>query len=198
MKMTTGLKVGLAAWLALVVGGTLALGYAHQLPGEAAVSPAEPPAPSHIATRDFRLIMFVHPHCPCSRSSLRELARLMPLCMERVESTVYFVRSNAQSNDWVQGPLWQLATEIPGVQVEIDPGGVEAERLTSKTSGNVFLYDARGTLRFHGGLTASRGHEGDSHGRSSILSIVRREIGPNENDQNEVVTSPVYGCLLRQ
>jgi hypothetical protein len=44
---------------------------------------------------------------------------------------------------------------------------------------------------FSGGITASRGHQGDNAGRAAITSLVLGEAhGP------ELLRSPVYGCQL--
>jgi hypothetical protein len=37
----------------------------------------------------------------------------------------------------------------------------------------VLSYDAAGTLRFSGGITASRGHEGANTGRTALTDLVR-------------------------
>jgi hypothetical protein len=76
------------------------------------------------------------------------------------------------------------------VQVRVDPDGAEADRFGSKTSGEVLLYDAYGGLRFQGGITPARGHEGDNLGKSTVASIVRGE-------PTDVGHSPVFGCVIR-
>jgi hypothetical protein len=51
------------------------------------------------------------------------------------------------------------------------------------------LYGPQGDLLFQGGITMSRGHEGDNPGRSALESLVRHKLF------NQVRTS-VYGCSL--
>jgi hypothetical protein len=57
------------------------------------------------------------------------------------------------------------------------------------TSGQTFLYDARGTLLFSGGITGARGHAGDNAGRASIVALLNR-AGAATTSTN------VFGCSL--
>jgi hypothetical protein len=66
---------------------------------------------------------------------------------------------------------------------------VEARRFHAATSGETFLFDASGKLLFQGGVTASRGHEGENIGRSTLTALVL--TGQAERDR-----SVVFGCAL--
>ena len=44
------------------------------------------------------------------------------------------------------------------------------------TSGHVLLYDAGGVLRFAGGITDGRGHEGDNAGLDAALALLRGHV----------------------
>ncbi|HUQ69699.1 MAG TPA: hypothetical protein VM165_09260 [Planctomycetaceae bacterium] len=181
---------GLCAWLATVVTGMGVLaGYTNQ-----AGSPAAPPdsvaALATFSPHKHRLLMFAHPHCPCTAASLSELARLMSRCTGIVDATVYFYRPENKPESWVAGNLWNSAAAIPGVQVLVDPQGRTAAQFGSTTSGDVLLYDPTGQLCFQGGITPGRGHEGDNQGKSTVISIV---LG----DRVNVDRSPVFGCTLR-
>jgi hypothetical protein len=81
------------------------------------------------------------------------------------------------------------AARIPGVMVAVDEDGLESERFGARTSGQVMLYGADGRLLFKGGLTAFRGHMGDSAGFQRILSLVR-------SGKADQATSAVFGCRL--
>jgi hypothetical protein len=70
-----------------------------------------------------------------------------------------------------------------------DHDGVEARRFGAATSGQVILYDARGTLLFSGGITPARGHSGDSTGRDAILALLI-------DGSSEASETPVFGCSL--
>ncbi|MFO0864756.1 MAG: hypothetical protein U0744_08910 [Gemmataceae bacterium] len=71
-----------------------------------------------------------------------------------------------------------------------DPEGVEASLFGAETSGHVMLFDPSGHRRFHGGITASRGHAGENMGRQKIIAIVRGESTARDE-------FPVFGCRLR-
>jgi hypothetical protein len=73
-----------------------------------------------------------------------------------------------------------------------DDGGVEARRFGVKTSGTVLLYSALGRLLFHGGITGSRGHEGDNYGITRLAAALRGGAG----DTAVPVVSRVFGCAL--
>ena len=182
--------LALVAWLAsLGVGfGWLSM-YANQAGASATIAPATIAPAAATSQRPFRLLMFAHPHCPCTAASLQELARLMSGIASDVDATVYFYRPSEAEEDWAAGRLWHAAAAIPGVQVRVDPDGAEAMRFGSTTSGEVLLYDASGGLRFQGGITPARGHEGDNLGKSTVTSIVRGEL-------THVGHSPVFGCAI--
>ena len=70
-----------------------------------------------------------------------------------------------------------------------DEGGAEALRFRAAASGLVLLYDGQGRLRFAGGITSSRGHEGDSFGRRRILAVLAGASADRED-------APVFGCAF--
>jgi hypothetical protein len=134
-------------------------------------------------------LMFAHPHCPCTRASLSELARLMSRETSRIEATVYFYLPDGKSEDWALGSLWDSAAAIPGVHVQVDLNGAMASQFGSETSGDVLLYDTLGDLCFHGGITPSRGHEGDNLGKSTVMAVVAGDLA-------YVDQTPVFGCEI--
>jgi hypothetical protein len=70
-----------------------------------------------------------------------------------------------------------------------DEGGREGSRFAVGTSGGVVLYDTRGRLLFRGGITAARGHEGDSFGQERIASLLTTGAADRAD-------APVFGCAL--
>jgi hypothetical protein len=191
-------KVG--PWLAAIVAGlwlvAAALGQRVMLNYEySAAAPGTPPERWPVETKVLRtpglpgIVVVAHPRCPCSRATVAELARLMAPLQNRAIATVIFVRPSDFSQDWQMTDLWWDAARIPGVRVLSDPGGAEASLFGAQASGQTMLYDAAGNLRFSGGITASRGHAGDSPGRSAILSIV-------ETGSSSTSHTSVYGCSL--
>jgi hypothetical protein len=134
------------------------------------------------------LVIFAHPHCPCTRASLRELERLVSQAEGLLEVQIAFLQPPGMSADWVYTDLWQSAKAIPKTSVTVDSKGIEARRFGARTSGEAFLYDTRSRLIFQGGITPARGHEGDSAGRTAIYRWVANQ--PAES------RAPVFGCPL--
>jgi hypothetical protein len=180
-----------ALWFAAVGVGLGMLWRYENTPGVAAASPKLWPAESDLQRAPGRatLVMLAHPHCPCTRASIGELALLMAHCQGRVNAHVLFVQPEGFADDWTQTDLWQSAAAVPGVTVRRDEGGIEAHHFHAETSGQVLLYDATGRLLFSGGITGSRGHSGDNAGRSAIESLLTE--GTTQRDQ-----TLVFGCSL--
>jgi hypothetical protein len=137
----------------------------------------------------FTLVMTLHPQCPCSRATLNELSQLMTRTGEQIDAHVLFVQPPGAPANWCDGDLWKQAMVISGVTISIDHDAKDASILGATTSGQVMVYDASGKIRFSGGITDGRGHEGDNAGLSSILELIRA-------GRTAVATTPVYGCSL--
>jgi hypothetical protein len=180
-----------ACWVVAVSVGLSVLWAYENGPGDAATAPAQWPAASHLPAPHQRpaLVLLVHPQCPCSHATVAELARLMAHVQDRVDAHVLFLRPRGMSESWAKSDLWQNAAAIPGVDVRLDEGGVEAQRFGGATSGETLLYDTAGRLRFNGGITGSRGHEGDNAGRSALESI----LGGGTSGTPSTL---VFGCAL--
>ena len=91
------------------------------------------------------------------------------------------------AGDVTSSPTWSLAARVPGAARVRDPGGREARRFGATPSGLVLFFDAQGALRFRGGVTAGRGHEGDSAGADALEAALRG--GPSAGAR-------VFGCGL--
>lgn len=180
-------------WLCVVSFGTFYLYRYENTPAAevAAKHPAIFPAQSRIerSGQHPTLLVFAHPHCPCTRATIQELSKLMTEAQGRLSARVLFVKPADFSNDWAETDLWRKASAIPGVEIALDDQGREAALFSAETSGVVLLYDAAGNLLFNGGITASRGHEGDNAGRSSIVDLVTKDAA----DRSETF---VFGCPL--
>lgn len=185
------LLTSITLWLLIVgIGLSVLLSY-ENTPGIAAKPLASWPADSQIQRAPGRatLVMLVHPHCPCSRASINELALLMAQSQGRLAAYVLFLKLAGFSEGWEKTDLWQSAAGIPGVKPIVDDDGVEARRFHATTSGQTVLYDAEGRLLFSGGITIARGHAGDNAGRSAIVSLVNAKLA-------EQTETPVFGCPL--
>jgi hypothetical protein len=179
-------------WLFVVGIGLSVLWSYENTPGVAAKPPLQWPINSQIqrAPDGATLIMLAHPHCPCTRASIGELASLMAHSQGRLTAYVLFLKPEGFSEDWEKTDLWQSAVSIPGVKAIADDEGTEARRFHAETSGQTILYDAEGRLLFSGGITGSRGHSGDNTGRSAIVSLVN--AGAAESDETFVFGCPLF------
>jgi len=138
------------------------------------------------------LVMLAHPHCPCTRASIGELAQIVADTQGKLKAYVLFTKPPGAGADWDDTELRRSAAAIPGVTVVSDADGREAHRFGAETSGHSLLFDPNGALLFSGGITASRGHAGRSVGESAIIAAVN-------GARNERARTPVFGCsLIRQ
>lgn len=192
-----------AAWAVSVGGGLLLLWSYGAAPGAAGAAPARWPAASRVAAgsgSQSTLVVALHPRCPCSRATVRELDRIMARSGGMLRAHVLFVRPDGVPAGWERAGLWRDAAAIPGVSVAADAGGHEARRFGAETSGQVVLYDPQGRLVFRGGITPARGHEGDNAGAEAITAVVRGSGPPDWGSDSArtgaVQTTPVYGCEL--
>lgn len=178
-------------WGLWVLAGVYVLTEYSAQAGEAAEPPQMWPQ-DFVISRDrekLTLVMLVHPHCPCSRASIGELAELMSGRTEQLDAHVFFVRPAGFEEKWEESDLWQSAERIVGVQTHADPHGASAARLGAKTSGQAVLFDRGGRMVFAGGITPGRGHMGDSSGTRSIIAAIA-------SDEEYEEQSAVYGCDL--
>jgi hypothetical protein len=188
-------------WVALIAGWAVALGLGglrflrfESAAGAPAVAPSQWPAGSCVVRKAGQptLVILAHPKCPCTRATIGELSKLMTDCQGKVSATVLVVRLPGMPADWEKTDLWFSAAAIPGVSVVVDDQGREAQRLGAQTSGQALLYSPDGTLLFSGGITESRGHNGDNAGRSAITSLVLHHT----TKISVAAHTPVYGCPL--
>ena len=180
-----------ALWLAAICFGSFALLRYQNRPGETNTALSGWPAQTKLPLNANlpTLILFAHPHCPCTRATLGELALLVARCSKKVATTVIFTKPADVDDNWVETDLSRSAEAIPGVTVLRDDSGVEAHRFGAVTSGEVMLYARDGKLLFHGGITDARGHAGDNEGRTAIALLL-------EGKRCNTTTTRVFGCRL--
>ena len=177
-------------WLAVCVGGIGMLMRYKATPGEAGAAPARWPDAAAALERDASrptVVMLIHPRCPCSRASLTELNQVMNGAPGVTAYLLFSIPEEAQDG-WADGESWDRAAEIPGARRVIDRGGRLAAAFGVEVSGHTLLYDRAGRLRFSGGVTGARGHEGDNAGRQQLAALLDGGL--------EDGASAVYGCEL--
>jgi hypothetical protein len=179
-------------WIACCGAGLWVLWAWDNQPGAPAQARETWPADTGLARDPGRptLVMLVHPQCTCSGASLDELAELLARSRPRPKTFVLFLKPEAFADGWEQSDLWAAAARLPGVTVIRDTGGVQAARFGGATSGQTFLYDARGRLQFSGGITAARAHAGENAGRSAVVALVNGAAMPGP------ARTSVFGCPL--
>ena len=185
------LLISAGIWVSLLVAGFTILEREEFTP--VISNPIVPSFPHRsaiqLASDKPTLLLFLHPYCPCSRASLHELDELMAETQNKLSTTIVFTIPNGLAPGWEQGALWKSATAMPGIHIFRDQDGVEARRFGVIGSGHTLLFTPSGKLLFSGGITASRGHEGDNPGLSAIVSFVL-------NGYALVNHTPVFGCSL--
>lgn len=208
--MTSRLTVIVFLWVTLVGVGIYTMLDYEFTPGESGTPPQQWPAAASVELDSTQptLLMFIHPHCPCTRASIRELSLLLSNCGNQVRTHVVFVQPDGTSEDWAQTDLWTSVGRLPGVERVVDLNNQLTTTFAMRTSGEVLLYTPQGSLQFHGGLTASRGHQGENVGRSTLTALLQ-QANPSSNlslsgstprvlsqDQPSPAKTLAFGCPL--
>lgn len=185
------LRAWVGAWLAAIATGEwLVVSYAMEAAPEVAAAATWPQDSSLArAAGGPTLLVFLHPHCPCSRATLAELERLLARAPAHAATRVVLAWDGACEPDWDARGLRERAAALGIAEVALDPGALEARRFGATTSGEVLLYAADGTLAFQGGITPSRGHEGESVGRQALAELLHGREPRRRR-------APAYGCAL--
>src|SRR5262245_30351063 len=103
-------------WLLVVGAGMFVLLDYANTPGRAGMAAARWPDAAGRAGGRAKLVMALHPHCPCSRASIGELALIMARCQGRLTACVLFVGPAELGPGWMHTDLWESAMAIPGVE----------------------------------------------------------------------------------
>jgi len=179
------------AWLVMASAGSAWMLHYQLTPAVGGSVAADWPAGSTLTRAADRptLLMFAHPCCPCSRASVAELHRLAANASAPLAIQLIFFSPAGEDAAWVQTDLWSQAQRIPGSQCVADRGGCEHRLFGARTSGETLLFGPDGTLRFQGGLTPSRGEQGESAGHRSLAALL--QTGRVLQDR-----TPVFGCSL--
>lgn len=178
-------------WLTGAVGGLWVVWAYENRAGIAASAPEQWPTQTRLTRSAFgpTLILLAHPRCACTQASLAELAEALARTRTLPKTYVVFLKPEGVAEGWEHTDLWQRASALPHATLVRDDDGIEARRFGALTSGQTLLYDARGKLTFSGGITGSRGHQGENAGRVELIEAL------NGTDVRSPGTS-VFGCPL--
>lgn len=188
-RSSRGLGLAFALWLLAMGAGLGAL----WLYGATPATEGRPAAvwPAVALARDphrAAVVVFLHPRCACTPATLDELALALAAAPGAVLHAVLVVPPGLPAG-WGEGTNARQARALPRARLTVDAGGTLAAAFGATTSGEVFLYAGNATLRFHGGVTAARGHRGDNPGRAALTALLGSEVAMPAR-------APVFGCPL--
>lgn len=135
------------------------------------------------------VIMFVHPHCPCTRASLAKLDSALAACAQKPRVYVVVSPIERDASKTLASANYRRAEQITGAVCIIDDDRRAQARFGAATSGQVVYFDSRGDLKFSGGLTAERGGMAPGGVEQQFVAAVR-DTAPS------LVLAPVFGCPL--
>ena len=163
-----------------------------QTAGSVNAAPPRWPASSAIKRPNGRpeIIVFAHPFCSCTDATIAELAQLpirtRPGAIAPAITVAFF---RPRSSRWAPNALWKKAESLEASHVIWDNDGIEAKRFGARTSGQALLYSPEGNLLFRGGVTSSRGHQGDNYGFDELAAALN-------SNRPAHASSRVFGCAL--
>ena len=180
-----------SVWLAAAAGGLYVVWAYDNAPGlPAQAGPTWPRNTALIRATDRpTVVLLAHPLCDCTRATLGELTEALARAAVKPKTYVVFLKPSSMPDGWEKSALWKAAEQLPDSTIVRDDDGLEAERFGALTSGQTLVYDARGALRFSGGITGARAHEGDNAGRSAVVALLNKL--PNKH-----AATNVYGGSL--
>jgi hypothetical protein len=160
--------------------------------GQQVQAPARFPAAlnARLDTHVPTLLLFAHPKCTCTEATIAELGRLKEKLGSKIAVRVY-VSYDQKDYSPEHEEIENTARKIANIEVEKDPDRIVAKEFGALTSGQTVLYAPEGNLMFQGGITESRGHEGDNPGVREITRIVSAPFIKNSYGR-----FPTFGCHL--
>lgn len=136
-----------------------------------------------------RLLVFIHPHCRCSRNIANHVLGLIETARAPTKVTFVFYCPEGESDKWAQNSVWDKLSGFGQHELLIDRGGVEAENFNVESSGHCVLFDKGQRLLFSGGLVADR----DGKPSPQSVATLRAHL---EGRADERSVFPVIGCPI--
>lgn len=190
VKGTRAQHTAALIWFCALLLGSVALGaYAHRPGARGAAPEAWPGAVLGPRSERATLVVFAHPHCPCTRASVETAEELAREAEGAMDVRVVFSVPPAADDDWSDTALVRAVEASPLLEARWDRGGDQALACGAHTSGHALLFTADGRLAYDGGLTPSRGHAGSFRGTAAILDAL-------DSAPNTPVRLAVLGCPL--
>ena len=135
------------------------------------------------------VLLFYHPHCPCTKATVRCLERLSTRFSQKPDFVAIAFCPSSENESWIESPITDSLRKGQHTRIVVDWDGQLSRRFGVYTSGHTVVYDESGKLLFSGGFTPGRGHEGDGPAASELLERI--------NGQTKTLTRwPVFGCAI--
>ncbi len=187
-------SLAFVGWLSAAVAGLAVMWTYEARPGLAAEAPARWPGESTLPFDRAKqtMLVWIHPRCPCTHATVSELDRLLTHLPNNVSCRVVISQPRGCDESFLQTSLTSTIGRLSRAELIVDRDQIEAKRFGVSTSGQVLLYDRDARLTFAGGITASRGHEGDNQGTATLRKLFREQKHSPACCQGNAV----YGCDL--
>ncbi len=183
-------KITFAIWGILIVcGAQVLISYTNARRNQPAFEDIDPASLAHfVGSSEYSLILFLHPKCSCSRATIRELKSVLSRAPQAYQLTVVMYCPEEKPESWTEGVNERLARRLGPRKWVVDSGELFS-RNHILDSGHVLCFDRNQELRFSGGVTVSRPHEGPNQARLALARIL--DGGPQAK-----VHFPVFGCSI--
>ncbi len=139
---------------------------------------------------ELHVVMAVHPKCPCTRSTLAELERLLGTESTTTRCVFLVSMPSEMPMSWLDSGTTKLAMGIPNARIVVDVDAKRAQRLGLKNSGEILIVQPDGTVSFSGGITSGRTCSQENPGSVAVASLFR-------GDSIHAITTPTFGCPIK-
>ena len=163
----------------------LGLGFHNILAWEATPGPGSQKRPAlELAKGRPALVVVLHSMCPCSLGTVANLHYLTPAQSRKIDVTLVVTGPHCRTS-----AVAVQACLVPRAHIRFLTEGQVIAKYGALTSGQAYLFDQSGALVFAGGLTDSRGCQGQSRGMKAVTDTIAGKPC--------VKALPVFGCPVR-
>lgn len=142
----------------------------------------------------IRILIAVHPQCPCTQNTLGELKSILSHATEAYQLTALAFTpeeniSPELQQQWLATSNIDFFRNLPQSNIVVDANGEFARQLDLPTSGTITVIDVDGKTIFRGGITGSRSCVIDNPGSIAVRNILSGKIV-------SPTTTPIFGCSI--
>ena len=137
-----------------------------------------------------RIVMALHPKCPCTRRSLDELQSLLGIAPEKTHCTFLVGLPSSKSKTWMDTDTVATASGLPNVDIITDQDSARAKSLGLSRSGESLVINDAGQVVFQSGITAGRSCKMRNPSSDAVSEFLLHGTCP-------AITTPMFGCPLR-